>query len=108
MIRHGHSGVIPWNINYYEDMIQLRSMRDEEVPNITKVAPNIDEDATMLDEGVEFHRMLNDGLNNDWAKSMEDALNLVYANCKLSHLPIILQIINLQVVHGWKNERMSY
>ena len=88
-------------------MIQLRSMRDEEVPNITEVAPNIDEYATMLDEGVEVHRILNEGLNDDWAKSMEDALNIVYANCKLSHLTIVLQIINLQVVHGWKNESVD-
>ena len=68
MVRHGHSGVSPWNINYYEDMIQLHSMRDEEVPNIIEVAPNIDEDATMLYEGVEVHRMLNEGLDDVWAK----------------------------------------
>jgi hypothetical protein len=86
MIRHGHSGISPWDNNYYEDMIEVHSMRDEEVPNIHEVAPNIDEEANMLDEGVEVNRMLNEGINDDWAKSMEDALNHVYANCKLSHL----------------------
>jgi hypothetical protein len=107
MIRHGHSGIIPWDNNYYEDMIEVHSMRDEEVPNIPEVAPNIDEEATMLDEGVEVNRMLNEGLNDDWAKSMEDALKPVYANCKLSHLTTILQILNLQVVHGWTNESVD-
>ena len=107
MIRHGHSGVSPRNINYFEYMRQLRSMRDEEVPNLTEVATHIDEDAKILDEGVEVHRMLNESLNNDWAKSMEDALKPVYVNCKLIHLKTILQILNLQVVHGWKNESVD-
>lgn len=71
------------------------------------MAPNIDEDAIMLDEVVEVHRMLNEGINDDWANSMEDALNSLYANCKLSHLTTILQILNLQVVHGWTNERVD-
>jgi hypothetical protein len=72
------------------------------------VAPNIDEDATMLDEGVEVHRVLNEGLNDDWSNLMDASLKHVYVNCKLIHLTTILQILNLQVVHGWKNERMSY
>ncbi len=54
-------------------MIQFCSKRNEE-------APNIDEYETMLDEGVGVHRMLNEGLNDDWAKSMEDDLKAVYAN----------------------------
>jgi hypothetical protein len=99
MIRHGHSGIIPWENNYYEDMIEVHSMRDEEVPNIPEVAPNIYEEATMLDEGVEVNRMLNEGLNDDWSKSMEDSLKIVYDNCKLSYLTTILQILNLQVVN---------
>ena len=82
-------------------------MRDEEVPNILEVAPNIDEEETMLDEGVEVNRMLNEGLNDDWAKSMEDTLKLVYVHCKLTHLTTILQILNLQVVHGWTNESVD-
>jgi hypothetical protein len=107
MIRHGNSGIRPWDNNYYEDMIELHRMKDEEVPNIHEVAPNIDEEETMLDEGVEVNRMLNEGLNDDWAKSMEDALNPMYGNCKLSHLTTILQILNLQVVHGWTNESVD-
>jgi hypothetical protein len=82
-------------------------VRDEEETNIDEVAPNIDEEEIMLDEGFEVDRMLNEGLNDDWAKSMEDALKPVYANCKLSHLKTILQIINLQVVFGWKNESVD-
>jgi len=61
----------------------------------------------MLYEGVEVHRMLNEGLNNDWSKSMEDALKLESANCRLIRLTTILQIINLQVMHGWKNESVD-
>lgn len=61
----------------------------------------------MFDEGFEVDRMLNEGLRDDWAKSMEDALKHVYSNCKLIHLTTILQILNLQVVHGWKNECRS-
>jgi hypothetical protein len=38
---------------------------------------------------------------------MEDALKPVYANCKLTHLTTILQILNLQVVHGWTNESVD-
>ncbi|XP_059064962.1 uncharacterized protein LOC131856998 [Cryptomeria japonica] len=51
--------------------------------------------------------MLNEGLRDDWAKSMEDALKLVCANCELNHLTTILQILNLQVVHGWTNESVD-
>ena len=104
MIRHGQSGKTPLDNNYYECMIEVHSMRDEEVPNIPKVTSNIDEEETMLDEGVEVNRMLNEGLNYDLAKLMKDSLNLVYANCMLSHLTTILQILNLQVVLGWTNE----
>ena len=104
MIRYGHSGISPWDYNYYEDMIELHSMRDEEAPNIDEVAPNIDEDVRILDEGIEVDRMLNEGLNDDWNKLMEDSLKPVYENCKLSHLTTILQILNLQMVHGWSNE----
>lgn len=82
-------------------------MRDEEATNIDEVAPNIDEEATMLDEGFEVDRMLNEGLNDDWDKLMEDTSKLVYDNCRLSHLTTILQILNLQVVFGWKNECRS-
>ena len=58
---------------------------------------------------VEANRILNEGLNDDWAKLMEDALKLVYANCKLSHLTTILLILNLQAMHGWKMRLlMSY
>jgi hypothetical protein len=65
MVRHVHSGISPWDNNYYEDVIEVHSMRDEEVPNIHEVAPNIDEEETMLDEGVEVNKMLNEGLNDD-------------------------------------------
>ena len=51
--------------------------------------------------------MFEEGLNDDWAKSMEYILNPLYANCRLSHLTTILQIINLQVVHGWTNESVD-
>ena len=108
MIRYGHSGISPSDYNYCEDMIELHSMRDEEAPNIDEetpnideVAPNIDEDVRILDEGIEVDRMLNEGLNDDWNKLMEDSLKPVYENCKLSHLTTILKILNLQVVHGW-------
>ena len=103
MIRYGNSGISPWAYNYYEDMIKCHTVRDEEATNIDEVAPNIDEEETMLDEGFEVDRMLNEGLNDDWAKSMDNSLKHVYANCKLSHLTTILQILNLQVVFGWKN-----
>ena len=100
MIRYGHSGISPWAYNYYEDMIELQTMRDEG-------ETNINEEIEMFDEGFEVDRMLNEGLNDDWAKSMEDALKPIYANCKLSHLTTILQILNLQVVHGWTNESVD-
>ena len=61
----------------------------------------------MFDEGFDVDRMLDEGINDDWAKSMEDFLKPMYANCKLSHLTTILQILNLQVVHGWKNESVD-
>jgi hypothetical protein len=51
--------------------------------------------------------MLNEGLDDDWAKSMEDALKPMYDNCKLSNLTTILKIINLQVMHSWKNESVD-
>ena len=38
---------------------------------------------------------------------MEDALKHVYVHCKLTHLTTILQILNLQVVHGWTNESVD-
>ena len=38
---------------------------------------------------------------------MEDSIKLVYANCKLSQLTTILQILKLQVVHGWTNESLD-
>ena len=60
------------------------------------------EEAT-LDEGFEVDKMVNGGVDDGWAKSMEDVLKPMYVNCKLGHLTIILQILNLQVVHGWKN-----
>ena len=46
-------------------------MRDEDVPNILEVAPNICQQETMSDEAIEVNRVLNEGRNNDWAKSME-------------------------------------
>jgi hypothetical protein len=51
--------------------------------------------------------MLNEGLKDDWNKLMEDASKPVYGTCKLSHLTTILLILNLQVVHGWKNESVD-
>lgn len=29
MIRYGHSGISPWAYNYYKDMIELQTMRDD-------------------------------------------------------------------------------
>ena len=60
----------------------------------------------MLNEGFEVHRMLNEGVDDGWSKSMEDVLKLLYVDCKLIHLTTILQIFNLQVVHGWTNENV--
>ena len=100
MIRFGHNGISPWAYNYYEDMIELKIVRDEG-------ARKLDEVTEMFDEGFEVDRMLNEGLNDDWDKAMEDVLKPLYANCKLSHLMTILQILNLQVVHGWTNESVD-
>ena len=114
IIRYGHSGRSPWADNYYEDMIDLQPVRDEDIKNIDKVAQNtgeevtdIDEEEEIFDEGIEVARMFEEGLNDDWAKSMEDILKPLYANCRLSHLTTILQILNLQVVHGWTNESVD-
>lgn len=38
---------------------------------------------------------------------MEDDLKPTNGTCNLSHLTTILLIINLQVVHGWKNESVD-
>ena len=92
----------------------MQPVRDEDVTNIDKVAQNTDEEVTNIDEeeeifdkGIEVAIMFDEGLNDDWAKSMEDALMHVYVNCKLSHLSTILQILNIQVVHHWKNESVD-
>jgi hypothetical protein len=48
MIIYGLSGIIPWDYNYYEDMIELSSVRDEEAKNIYEVTSKIYEEETML------------------------------------------------------------
>ena len=68
---------------------------------------NADEQATILDEGIEVDRMMNEGFKDEWQKLMEDALKPVYGTCNLSHLTTILLILNLQVVHGWTNESVD-
>ena len=88
-------------------MLQLLSVREEEEPNIDEEAWNIDEEETMLDEGFEVDRMLNEGVDDGWSKSMEDVLKLLYVDCKLIHLTTILHIFNLQVVYGWTNESVD-
>ena len=49
--------------------------------------------------------MLNDGLNDDWHKLVEDASKLVYGTYKLSYLLTIqVLILNFQTMDGWTNE----
>lgn len=100
MIRYGHSGIISWDKNNYLDMVESHNMRNEK-------APNIDEDATKLDKGFEVDRMLNEGLNSDWNKLMEDALKPMYGTCKLIHFTTILEILNFQVLHAWAFESVD-
>ncbi len=78
-------------------------MRDVEAPNIYEEASNADEHATILDEGIEIDRMMNEGFKDDWKKLMEDASKIVYGTCLLSHLATIILILNLKIVHGWTN-----
>ena len=88
-------------------MLELHGMRDEESPNIYEEAYNIDEEGPILDDRIEFDKMLSEGLNDDWNKLTEDDLKIMYVTCKLSHLMTILQIIILHVVHGWTNESVE-
>jgi hypothetical protein len=82
-------------------------MRDVEAPNIDEEPTNANEHATILEEGIEVDRMMNEGFKNDWHKLMEDASKPMYGTCKLSHLTIILLILNLKTVHGWTNESVE-
>ena len=107
MLKFGHSGISPFPQNSYPNRIPLQSMRDVEAPNIDEKASNLDEQAAILDEGIEVDRMMNEGFKDDWHKLMEDASKPVYGTSKLSHLSTILLILNLQIVHGWKNERVD-
>jgi hypothetical protein len=70
-------------------------LKDEEATKKYEVAQNIYEEVKMLDGRFEADIMLNEG--------MDDVLKPMYANCKLSNLTTILQILNLQVMHIWKN-----
>ena len=72
----------------------MQVTRDVEAPNIDEDAINVDEHA-MLDEGIEFDRMMNEGFKDDWQKLLEDASKPVYGTCKLSHLETIIIILNL-------------
>ena len=107
MLRFGHSGISPFPQNSYPNRIPLQSMRDVEAPNIDEEASNAGEHATILDEGIEVDRMMNEGFKDDWHKLMEDASKPVYGTSKLSHLSTILLILNLQTVHGWTNESVD-
>ena len=38
---------------------------------------------------------------------MEDASKPVYGTCKFSHLTTIIVLLNMQMVHGWRNEAVN-
>ena len=82
-------------------------MRDIEAQNIDEEATNSDEDAIILDEGVEIDIMINHGFKDVWNKLIEDASKYMYGTFRLSHLTTILIILNLQTVHGWKNDSVD-
>ena len=95
MLKFGHSGISPFPQNSYLNRIPLQVTRDVEAPNIDDEASNADEHATILDEGIEVDRMMNEGFKDDWHKLMEDASKPVYGTSNLSHLSTILLILNL-------------
>ena len=107
ILKFGHTMISPFPKNYYPYSLQFHNMRDVEVPNINDEETNTDGDFGTLDEGIEVDRMLNEGFKDDWQKLMEDASKPVYDTCKFSHLTTILVLLNLQTVHGWKNESVD-
>ena len=99
MLRFGHNGIIPFPQNSYQNRIPLKVMRDVEAPKTDKDAKNVDEYA-MLDEGIEFDRMMSEAFKDDWKKLMEDDSKPVYGPCKFSNLTTILVLLNLKTVCG--------
>lgn len=51
--------------------------------------------------------MFNEGFKDDWHKLMEDASKPMYGTCNLNHLTTIILILNLQALHGWRNESVE-
>jgi hypothetical protein len=69
MVKLGHSSISPFHQNNYPCRIELCGIRDEE-------ETNIDEEIAILDEEIEFDKMLNEGLRGVWNKLMEDSSKL--------------------------------
>lgn len=86
MIRYGHRGRSPWDENNYLYRVELCSVRYEEVDNIYEYT-------STLDEIIEIDKMLNEGLNGVWNKSMEDVLKPMHSTYELSHLVAILLVL---------------
>ena len=107
MLRFSHRGIIPFPQNSCPDSKPFQITRDVEAQNIDKEVTHSDEEETILYEGVEINRIMNGGFKDNWHKLMEDASKPMYGTCRLSHLTTILLILNLKMVHGWKNDSVD-